>query len=1156
WVGDAAPVATGTLDFSGTGIVNQPSNNDIAAATSFTGITFTNDGTVATLDSAFTLDGNSITLGGDITTTAATTGTLTDTIALDLVLDDTRTITTGASHGLNISGAISDGGGGFGLSVAGNGLTLSGVNTYTGGTLVNTQAVLAVENNSALGTGTVTLNNTNAVLDLAAGLDVGNALIATNFGDNKTIRVLTGSAEYSGNIDNQEATKAFVMNVGSGETLTMSGILSSTSTILTGAFTVNGAGTVVFSGDNTFVKNLSITAAGAKVRLEHNNAAGVGPGAVQMRQTNTLEIADDLIIAKSITATSAGGAKTLVLETGAISAEWAGNINTAEQNGFFLSSDGASELTISGNLTGTEGFIKSGTGTVIIDGAADNTYAGSTTITNGTLKLNKLEAIPSGSAFNMTAGDTLTATLDLNGVSPTLSGFAASGLGSNSIDNTDAGTVTLTIGETDGTGTFEGVIQNTGGDISLTKIGAGSITLSGASTYVGPTSVTAGTLDITGSLTSAVTINDGAALSGNGSTAGLLTLGDGSGLGAIVDIIDSGITSNGLTTNVTGGTVTVNIDPSATGVIDVVNYSGGTLTGGGAADFTIGTGPILGTRAGAGTLSDTGSAITYNTGIGSSNLWLGSVSGNWQVGGDANWQNEFDGTYVDAESVTFDDTGITQSTVTLTSSVVPNDVSLANATGTYTINATSTETITSVGGINASGTGDVAINAEIAGTTAINKSGGGELTLAGDDSFTGGITITEGTLTLSGDKTTTGGTTLTAGTLNINSATALGDAASSFFIGEGTTIDNTSGGPITLTNNNAVTLPNSGFTFGGANDLNLGTGAVTLNLADSGETNVITLNGTGSTLTLGASTSPARGFNVSSAVNGAGNTLVFESLGLNSRGVASNNTWSGDADVTVTGAVTDGATGANTLTYSGTGTFTINGAATYAGNTIVNSGTLALGAGGSLFDETNVTINGGIIDLDAAVNDTIASLTIIGENSGDPLPSGTYGSSTSGADNTGIVGDPDLYFSGTGIFTVPATDPYTVWGGAALFENDPNFDGISNGLAWILGAATPNDDTALSLLPDGAASAGDLVMTFTIVDPIAPATLSVEYTNDLALGPWTAAAVPATAGTVTVGIVEFVVVDNTGTLSVTATIPATAASAGGELFGRLSATEN
>src|SRR5260221_9665768 len=64
---------------------------------------------------------------------------------------------------------------------------------------------------------------------------------------------------------------------------------------------------------------------------------------------------------------------------------------------------------------------------------------------------------------------------------------------------------------------------------------------------------------------------------------------------------------------------------------------------------------------------------------------------------------------------------------------------------------------------------------------------------------------------------------MTAGQLNINSVTAIGSGT---FTIAGGTIDNTSAGAITLTNNNPQNW-NADCTFTGTQSLNLGTGAVT-----------------------------------------------------------------------------------------------------------------------------------------------------------------------------------------------------------------------------------------------------------------------------------------------------------------------------------------
>ncbi|MEY3894889.1 MAG: hypothetical protein RLZZ214_408, partial [Verrucomicrobiota bacterium] len=113
------------------------------------------------------------------------------------------------------------------------------------------------------------------------------------------------------------------------------------------------------------------------------------------------------------------------------------------------------------------------------------------------------------------------------------------------------------------------------------------------------------------------------------------------------------------------------------------------------------------------------------------------------------------------------------------------------------------------------------------------------------------------TLTLSGANTFTGGLTLSQGGLNINQSSALG--AGTFTMASGVRIDNTSAADITTSANNNLQVWNGGFTWGGTKALNLGTGAVTL-----GANSIISVNGAG-VLTVGG--------NISDGANSYGLTL-------------------------------------------------------------------------------------------------------------------------------------------------------------------------------------------------------------------------------------------------------------------------------------------
>jgi autotransporter-associated beta strand protein len=121
------------------------------------------------------------------------------------------------------------------------------------------------------------------------------------------------------------------------------------------------------------------------------------------------------------------------------------------------------------------------------------------------------------------------------------------------------GSRNLTIGSNNLSTTFSGIIQEDGGIVggnngSITKLGTGTLTLSGASIYAGGTTVTGGVLKVantTGSATGTGPVNvDVGTLSGSGIIGGAVALGTGTGAGAV--IAPSG------QTNVQPGTLTIN----------------------------------------------------------------------------------------------------------------------------------------------------------------------------------------------------------------------------------------------------------------------------------------------------------------------------------------------------------------------------------------------------------------------------------------------------------------------------------------------------------------------------------------------------------------------------------------------------------------------
>ncbi|PQJ27621.1 hypothetical protein [Rubritalea profundi] len=135
---------------------------------------------------------------------------------------------------------------------------------------------------------------------------------------------------------------------------------------------------------------------------------------------------------------------------------------------------------------------------------------------------------------------------------------------------------------------------------------------------------------------------------------------------------------------------------------------------------------------------------------------------------------------------------------------------------------------------------------------------------------------------------------------------------------------------------------------------------------------------------------------------------------------------------------------------------------------------------------------------------------------------------------------------------------YDAWAtGGELSGDDANGDGVSNGLAFLLGAATPTVD-AQGLLPVPTADgSGNLVMTFNCLPTTdrGTAALKVSYSKDLVSWTDTVTEVPDADGNDAGGDVSYVVVAGPAgtptTKTVTATIDSSVADGGDKLFGRL-----
>jgi autotransporter-associated beta strand protein len=152
------------------------------------------------------------------------------------------------------------------------------------------------------------------------------------------------------------------------------------------------------------------------------------------------------------------------------------------------------DTTFAVHISGAGGLTKVGAGTLNL--AGQNAYTGATHVEQGTLRAGTTNAFAPASAINVAAG----AILDLNGFGQTINASLA-GAGSVTL-----GTATLTTGGNNADTTLAVQISGPG---SIIKVGAGTTILAGHNTYTGGTSVTAGRLQVDGSIVATTNVDVG-----------------------------------------------------------------------------------------------------------------------------------------------------------------------------------------------------------------------------------------------------------------------------------------------------------------------------------------------------------------------------------------------------------------------------------------------------------------------------------------------------------------------------------------------------------------------------------------------------------------------------------------------------------------------
>ncbi|HMQ00404.1 MAG TPA: hypothetical protein PKC24_11535, partial [Cyclobacteriaceae bacterium] len=243
--------------------------------------------------------------------------------------------------------------------------------------------------------------------------------------------------------------------------------------------------------------------------------------------------------------------------------------------------------------------------------------------------------------------------------------------------------------------------------------------------------------------------------------------------------------------------------------------------------------------------------------------------------------------------------------------------------------------------------------------------------------------VDNGAWTLSGLNTFSGGVTLHSGTININSSSAIGTGT---FTINGGVINNTSGSAVTLSTNN-VQIWNADFSFTGSNALNLGTGAVTLNvnIELSANNNILTIGGIisgvgfnltkngGGVLSFGANNVTLRNLSINngSLISTSGTLNIAENF-LNTGAFVNN-----AGTVNYNGGLTQNLAGVNyhNLLLTGAGTKVADATVTVASN-LTNNAVLDM-QGNSLLVIGSITNTGATIRFNGVTNGVAVNTGVI-----------------------------------------------------------------------------------------------------------------------------------------------------------------------------------
>lgn len=915
------------------------------------------------------------------------------------------------------------------------------------------------------GAGGITMLDTNDVLSVAAG---GGLSLTT-----------TGAATLGGFI-----TSAGGLSISVGTTSTVNGPISGT-----GLLTKFGSGNLTLLGTNTHSGG-TYSSAGTliggttdafgtgQIRFNVGNitlAPGSYANALSINSTGTLTSTGDLTFTGHVGGTSNNVILTVnntglttfdgtyfsIITSGSVGRQitLSGNsdiaMNSIVRNGSTANTgtlvfNSSGRLTLNGNntfaqLNATSGnivgttqtalgsILSLGTGTVTSD-VANVSFNTILTTGNGILTG---DAAYSATTLTNTGNYTLT----YNGTGGlTVSGFV-------SLSNS-ASARTLTISGS-GDATFEGVVRNSNNgnpNSLLSKSGSGTLSLLGANTYSGTTSMSGGTLLLgsdTAVGTGLLSINTGTfrtdgqdvTLANNVSFYTFNVTGD-SDLTFTGTLTHTRTTTDSITVNSTGkttfgninlinsGTTASTVNFAGSGDIDIAGViaNGGTATSGNVGKNGTGTLTYLGNNTYAGTTTINNGTLAYGTGNAIATGAIVLNGGTLDIG-----------SYSDSVGNVTMNSGNILGSGTLTS------------TGNFALH---------------SGT----VSANLAGNGTLTKNTAGSLTLSGNNTYTGITNINAGTLIIGGDNIFANSSIVQFSDITVESDDDARSISKNInFIGTTLTFDGDHDLAFTgaMTNSNAgarlvYTMNGDGTTsFNNISISTLGAGRtlafegagdaiVTGDISNGNGANSLEINGAGTVTLAGQSTyTGTTAIKNGTLAYGANNAIAASNITINggtlnigsysdtvgtvtltsgaitgTTGVLTGTSYTADA-----GTISANLAGAIGLTKNTAGTLTLSGSNTYTGTTTINAGKVILSGGSAIANTATVDVKAGA-ELELTSNEQIGDLLGTGNVllTGAGLTFGTANNLTFGGIFSGTGGIEKI---GSGSLTLSGANTYS-----------------------------------------------------------------------------------------------------------------------------------